>query len=65
VTLPDGSTAQGDIFVLKTLQLGANVLENVEVKLNPRMPQDLVIGQKLLDDNNCKIDLKKNQLICK
>jgi len=65
VTLPDGTTAQGDIFVLKTLQLGANVLQNIEVKLNPRMPQDLVVGQKLLDDNNCKIDLKKNQLICK
>ncbi len=65
VTLTDGTTAPGDIFMLSTLQLGANVLKNVEVKLNPRMPQDLVIGQKLLDDNNCKIDLKKNQLICK
>ena len=65
VTLPDGTVTKGDIFYLSTLQLGNNLLKNVEVKLNPRMPQNLVIGQRLLDDNKCKIDLKKNQLICK
>lgn len=65
VTLPDGSKSEGDIFTINTLQLGSYVFNNVEAKLNPRMSQAIVVGQKLLDKKKCKYNLKKMELDCK
>jgi hypothetical protein len=65
VSLPDGSNSQGDVFMISSLQLGSNVFTDVEAKLNPRMPQPIVVGQKLLDTKKCKYDLKKMELKCK
>jgi outer membrane protein OmpA-like peptidoglycan-associated protein len=65
VELPDGSQSQGDVFVINTLQLGSSVFTNVEAKLNARMSQPLVVGQKLLDTQKCKYNLKKMELECK
>jgi hypothetical protein len=65
VDLPDGSKSEGDVFVINTLQLGEYVFNNVEAKLNPRMSQPLVVGQKLLDTKKCKYNLKKMELQCK
>jgi outer membrane protein OmpA-like peptidoglycan-associated protein len=63
--LPDGSSAPGDIFFISTLQLGSTVIENVEAKIHPTNNDPVTLGKRLLDQNNCSIDIKKSRLKCK
>jgi outer membrane protein OmpA-like peptidoglycan-associated protein len=62
--LSDGSTAKGDIFVIKSLQLGDVMLSNVDAKLNTSTPQNLVVGVKVIEKAGCTFDAKKVAYKC-
>jgi len=63
--LSDGTTAKGDIFILKSLQLGDVMLTNVTTKINTTTPQNLVVGVKAVEKGGCTFDSKKVSFKCK
>ncbi|MBC8172477.1 MAG: OmpA family protein [Chitinophagales bacterium] len=63
--LSDGSSAKGDILILKSLQLGETVLNNVEAKISLTSTANIVVGGPVVEANGCSFDTKNLKLKCK
>ncbi len=63
--LGNGTVVKGDIFTIKTLQLGDITLSNVETKLNMTSTQNLIVGVKVVEKGGCEFDATKVKYKCK
>jgi peptidoglycan-associated lipoprotein len=63
--LGNGTTIKGDVFTLKTIQLGDITLNNVDVKLSMTSTQSLIVPVKAVEKNGCSFDTNKVKLKCK
>jgi hypothetical protein len=63
--LGNGKTVKGDVFTIKTLQLGDATFNNVDTKINTTSTQNLIVGVKVLEKNNCSFDTKNIKIKCK
>lgn len=64
-TLSDGSTVKGDVFKIKSLQLGDVMLKDIETKINTTTPQALIVGLKVVEAGGCSFDVKNMKYKCK
>lgn len=63
--LGNGKTVKGDVFSIKTLQLGDAVFNDVIVKINTSSTQNLVVGVKVIEKDGCSFDAKNTRIKCK
>lgn len=63
--LGNGTTVKGDVFTIKTLQLGEVTLTNVDTKINLNSTQNLVVGVKVVEKGGCEFDQAKMKFKCK
>jgi outer membrane protein OmpA-like peptidoglycan-associated protein/tetratricopeptide (TPR) repeat protein len=63
--LGNGTTVPGDVFVIKTLQLGEITLNNVDCKLSLTSTQNMVVGVKVVEKGGCEFDAAKMKFKCK
>ncbi len=63
--LGNGTTVKGDVFVIKTLQLGDITLTNVDCKLSLTSTQNLVVGAKVVEKGGCTFEADKAKFKCK
>ncbi len=63
--LGNGTTIKGDIFTIKTLQIGEVTLNNVDTKINLTSTQNLIVGVKVAEKNGCSFDAAKAKFKCK
>ncbi|MEI2675423.1 MAG: OmpA family protein [Chitinophagaceae bacterium] len=63
--LGNGVTVKGDIFTIKTLQLGDITLTNVDTKINMTSTQNLIVGVKVAEKGGCEFDAAKAKFKCK
>jgi len=63
--LGNGTTLKGDIFTIKTLQLGDITLNNVDTKINLNSTQNLIVGVKVAEKGGCEFDPSKAKFKCK
>ena len=63
--LGNGTTVKGDIFTIKTLQMGDVTLSNVDTKINMTSTQNLIVGVKVVEKGGCSFDAAKVKLKCK
>ena len=63
--LGNGTTVKGDVFTIKTLQLGDITLTNVDTKINLTSTQNLIVGVKVAEKGGCEFDATKMKFKCK
>ena len=63
--LGNGTTVKGDVFTIKTLQLGDITLTNVDTKINLTSTQNLIVGVKVAEKGGCEFDTTKMKFKCK
>ena len=63
--LGNGTTLKGDVFGIKTLQIGDVTLTNVDAKLSLTSTQNLVVPIKVVEKNGCSFDPSKVKFKCK
>ncbi|HNV99068.1 MAG TPA: OmpA family protein [Chitinophagales bacterium] len=63
--LGNGTVVKGDVFTIKTLQLGEITLTNVDTKINLNSTQNLVVGVKVVEKGGCEFDQAKIKFKCK
>ncbi|MFI5171460.1 MAG: OmpA family protein [Chitinophagales bacterium] len=63
--LGNGTVVKGDIFTIKTLQIGDVTLSNVDTKINMTSTQNLIVGVKVAEKSGCTFDSSKLKFKCK
>ncbi len=63
--LGNGTVVKGDVFTIKTLQLGDITLNNVDTKINLNSTQNLIVGVKVVEKGGCEFDPAKLKYKCK
>jgi outer membrane protein OmpA-like peptidoglycan-associated protein len=63
--LGNGTVVRGDVFTLRSIQLGDIMLNNVEVKLNMTSTQNMIVPVKVVEKGGCSFDANKVRLKCK
>ena len=63
--LGNGTTIKGDVFIIKTLQIGDATLSNVDTKINMTSTQNLIVGVKVAEKSGCTFDVSKLKFKCK
>jgi len=63
--LGNGTIVKGDIFIIKTLQIGDVTLTNVDCKINLNSTQNLIVGVKVAEKGGCEFDAAKAKFKCK
>lgn len=62
--LGNGTVVKGDVFTIKSLQLGDITLTNVDTKINLNSTQNLIVGVKVVEKGGCEFDQAKLKYKC-